>query len=326
MPYPSSSLATLRPDLDTLYEFELEANQNLFIGNRVCPTIDVANRGGTFGKIPIEELLKQHGNIVRHPATGYWRDNFSFTEMSYATKEYGKEEIIDENEANAYRNFIDAERFATRRAAHTVLNAQEQRIAATIMDFATYTGSASLNTSLGNGAWNTAGGTPITDIENAANELYNNTGLWPNALIINRKVFRALRLNPQVISAIVSAGAGSQSRARDVTTEQLAAVFDIDNVFVAGGSKNTAGPSAAASISQIWGNHAMVCRVAESNDMAEPCIARAFHWTGDGSMTDGRVETYRDETIRADIVRVRHQVVEMRLYTELGNMIPNVLG
>ena len=38
----------------------------------------------------------------------------------------------------------------------------------------------------------------------------------------------------------------------------------------------------------------------------------------------GTVETYRDETIRGDVVRVRHDTDERIIYTELGHLLTSI--
>ena len=68
----------------------------------------------------------------------------------------------------------------------------------------------------------------------------------------------------------------------------------------------------------------MVCRGAETNDIKEPCLGRIFHWAEDGSEIGGMVETYREESSRADIVRVRHDVQEQVLYTQMGHLLTSV--
>jgi hypothetical protein len=68
----------------------------------------------------------------------------------------------------------------------------------------------------------------------------------------------------------------------------------------------------------------MICRVATTADPREPCIARTFHWADDGSQIGGTAETYRDETKRSDIVRVRHDVDEIVMYTEMGHLIGGI--
>lgn len=327
MPNPSTSLATLSPQLQTFYEAAYSELSSQFIGPQVLPALNVPKQAGTFGKIPLEELLKKGTSIGRSPGSGYKRDNFQFTSDSYATVEYGVEEIIDDREAEMYADFLPAQELAAQRAAFKVLAAAEARVAAIVADFTTYNGTAAINQAVTNGQWSTlTTSTPISDVNLAVGKFYANTGMWPNAIIMNRKTFRILRQTTQVLSAIKSDGAGDRATLGDVTTGQLSAVFDIPNVIVAGGSQNTANVGAAASISNIWPDHVMVCRIATSSDMREPCIGRSFHWAADGSSMMGAIETYRDDRIRASIVRVRQDVMEKRLYTEMGVMIPSAVA
>lgn len=324
MPSPSSSLATLRPDLsESFMEFDLAMDAAGMISNRVFPVVSVAQQSGNFGTIPIEQLLQQR-DTKRAPGSGYSRGNFTFDDATYACVEHGAEEPVDDREAAMYAEYFDAEMIAAQRAYSAVLRNAEQRVADAVFNATTWTG-ASLTTAVTNEWDDTVNATPLTDVEAAVQKVYDNSGLWANALIINRKVFRNLRNCDQVIDRINSAGAGSPSKASDVTVEMLAQAFDLDNIIVAGTSKNTAKEGQSASVSQIWsGEYAMVCKVATSGDFREPCIGRTFHWSGDGSSIGGTVENYRDESVRADIIRVRHDVDEIVLYAEAGHLLSNI--
>jgi hypothetical protein len=322
MPVPSSALSTLRPDLAASFEaFDLEAEKANYIGSRVFPVVDVYSQAGTFGQIPLAQLLQQR-DTRRSPGSGYARGNFTFTPSSYACEEHGAEEPIDDREENMYAEFFDAEVVSTRRAYNAVLRNAEARIAAATFNTSTWTGAA-LTTDVSGTPWATvASAVPITNVEAAVNRVYDNSGLWPNALVINRRVFRNLRLTPQITDRIASTGAGSSTLAGNITVEQLAQAFDLDYILVAGGSQNSSIEGASAAAAQIWSStFAMVCRVATTNDFREPCIGRTFHWAGDGSNIDGTVETYRDETVRSDIVRVRHDVDEIVLYPQAGHLL-----
>jgi hypothetical protein len=68
----------------------------------------------------------------------------------------------------------------------------------------------------------------------------------------------------------------------------------------------------------------MVAHIDFSQDVRRPTIARTFHWTGDGSEIDGRVETYRDEPVRSEIVRVRHQTAEKVMHVQAGHLLSNI--
>ncbi len=323
MPSPSSSLATLRPDLATFLEFDLESEKEGYIATEVFPMIDVASMSGTFGKIPIEQLLQQR-ETRRASGAGYARGSFKFETATYACEEHGAEEPIDDREAEAYAEYFDAEQISTLRAFSAVLRNAEQRVADAVFNATTWNGAA-LTTGITHEWDDAVNAVPATDVEAAVAKIYDNSGLWANALVINRKVFRNLRNCQSVIDRINSAGAGSPSKASDVTVDMLKAVFDLDHIIVAGTSKNTAKEGQAATPTQIWsGEYAMVCKIATSVDMREPCIGRCFHWSADGSSVGGTVESYRDEPVRANIVRVRHDVDEVVLYPQAGHLLSNI--
>lgn len=321
MASPSSSLATLRPDLASSFEaFDLEAEKAGYIGHKVFPVIDVASQMGNFGKIPLAQLLQQR-DTKRSPGSGYARGNFTFEPATYSCEEHGAEEPVDDREAKMYAEYFDAEAIAARRAYNAILRNAEMRIAAAVFNTTTWTG-ASLYTDVTT-VWATvASAVPLTDVEAAVQKVYDNSGLWANALICSKKTFRNLRNTAQVIDRIASSGAGDRNLAGDVTEQMLAQAFDLQYLIVGGGSKNTATEGQTAAIGQIWGDgYAMVCKVATSNDFREPCIGRTFHWSGDGSNVDGTMETYREEASRSDVVRVRHDVDEIVLYAQAGHLL-----
>lgn len=323
MPSPTSSLATLRPDLATFLEFDLESERAGYIASRVLPVIDVVSQAGNFGKIPLEQLLQQR-STRRAPGAGYGRGTFTFEKATYATEEHGVEEVVDDREARMYAEYFDAEQVSTMRAFSAVLRNAEQRVADAVFNATTWTGAA-LTTAITH-EWDDATNcVPITDVEAAVRKVYDGSGLWANALIINKKVFRNLRNSAQIIDRIESAGAGNPSKPSDITEQMLAAVFDLDFVIVAGTSKNNAKEGQSASPVQIWSDeYAMVCKVATTNDMREPCIGRTFHWSDDGSTVGGTVESYREEAVRGEVIRVRHDVDEVILYPQAGHLLSSI--
>ncbi len=323
MPSPTSSLATQRPDLATFLEFDLESEKAGYIATQVFPVIDVMSQAGNFGKIPIEQLLQQR-DTKRAPGSGYARGNWTFEPATYATEEHGAEEPVDDRESKMYADYFQAEQISTMRAFSAVLRNAEQRVADAVFNTTTWNG-ASLTTAITH-EWDDATNcVPLTDVEAAVQKIYDNSGLWANALVINRKVFRNLRNSAQVIDRIESNGAGNAAKASDITAQMLAAAFDLDYIIVAGTSKNGAKEGQAASPSQIWsGEYAMICRVSTSADMRDPCIGRTFHWAQDGSSIGGTVESYRDERVRGDVIRVRHDVDELVLYPQAGHLLSNI--
>lgn len=328
MPYPDKSLSTLRPDLaGGFMEFDAAMDRLGFIAMKVLPVLEVALAGDSFGKITVESLLRDV-DTKRSASGDYSRDDWDFTDDSFATVEHGHEGPIDDNEARRYANYFDLEQVTADRVMDVVLRAQEKRVADLIFNTSTWTGST-LTTAITT-AWTKANYTtavPVDDIEAAVRKVWTLTGQWPNTLIVGKHTFRNLRLCDQVIDRIASAGAGNPTKAADITPAMLAQVFDLDQVLVAGGARNSAIEGQTASITALWSNDdVMVAKVAKTNDLREPCIGRTFHWSADGSQIGGAVETYRDERVRGDVVRVRHQTHEKVLYKELAHLLTNANG
>lgn len=325
MPTPSSSLATLRPELaGSVEEFNLEASRRMFIGNQVLPIQNVTKASGTFGRIPIEQLL-QSPSITRNPGGTYASGSYTFTTDSFTTIEYGFEDPVDDKEAVLYRDYFDAEMVSAARAYDMVLRAYERRVAAAVFNATTWTGS-DLATSVSTEWSTTASSTPISDVEAAVRKVRTNSGLVANTLIVGFTAFRNLRLNTSIVERIASVGAGSPTKASDITPAMLAAVFDLDQVLVGYGQYNSAALGQTAVLADIWDDeYAMVCHInASSPDIRIPTLGRTFHWAEDGSMPNGTFETYRKEEIRSDVVRVRHQTAEKIIYVEAGHLLANI--
>ena len=321
MPSPSTSLATLRPDLgESLMEFDYAMNRRGYIGHRVLPIINVMQAAGTFGKIPLEQLLKEAAT-ERSSKSGYNRGQWDFTTDTFSTQEHGFEEPVDDRDAAIYADYFDAELISAEMALDVVLRNAEKRVADAVFNATTF---SSYTTAITHEWDDLSNAVPITDVEAAAQAVFDQCGMWPNAVIMSRKVFRNCRRTDQVTSAIESAGAGSPSDAGSITEQMLAQAFDIDHVIVGGSARNSATEGQTASIAEIWsGEYVMVARVAETDSIKEPCIGRTFHFAGDGSDPLGLVETYRDEASRADIVRVRHEVQEKMLTVQCGHLLSN---
>jgi len=328
MPFASRSLATLRPDLaGGFLEFDLAMEREGFIGLNVLPVFETPTASGNFGRIKLEQLL-QRRKTERTAVGGYNRGTWDFDPDSYRTAEHGLEEPVDDNEERMYANYFDLEMVSAGRAYDGVLREQEIRTAGLVFDPTTWTGgdlTAPVTLS-----WikaNNETATPIDDVNAARLKVWQNCGLWPNALILNRLIFNQLRTLDQIKQNIMARGAGSPVKARDITREMLAAVFDVDEVLVAGSALNSANEGQDRSLAPIWSSvYCGVARICRTNDIREPGLGRTFHWGEDGSTIGGTFETYRDETVRGDVVRVRNQTDEHILYKECQFLLTNCDG
>lgn len=320
MPAPSSTPATLRPDLaGAMEEFPIAQAMAGMIGYMVAPVLDVSVQADNFGKIPVEAYL-QLLNTKRASGSGYNRDDFEFDLDSYATIEHGAEGVVDDRDAKRYRSYFDAELKQVERKRFQVMLAAEKRVADLVFNASTFTGAL---TAAAGTAWDDyANADPIADVEAAAQAFYNNTGLWPNTGICGRLNYRNLRNCQSIIDRISSVGAGDRSLATDINAAKLAEVFDLPRILIGGMASNTANKGLAASIGSIWNpDYFMLAYISDDSSIETPSLARTFHWSEDGSAIGGTIETYREDDKRSTIVRVRHEVHEKLMYTQLGYLI-----
>lgn len=303
MPRPTSDTAIPRPDLGTLvYEYMDQAPTMGYIGLDVMPLLPVARQSATFPVMPKEAMLKLP-DTSRAPRGRYQRSDYEFENGFYATQENGWEEAIDDVERALYSSMFDAESVAARRATKIILGSQEKRISAMVFNATNFTANA-VSTE-----WNTAATcTPIDDVNTGKLSVRSACGMLPNALIISYTTFVNLRRSAQIVDLIKYTFPGADINR--MTTQQLAAVFDIPRVLVGGAVYDAAKKGQAATITDLWSyEYAMLTVVDGGPDISAPCIGRTFLWTGDSGSNEV-VESYREEDRRSDIIRVRHNTQE----------------
>jgi hypothetical protein len=317
---PSSAIQ--RPDLGlALEEFDLEASRAGFIGAKVAPVIDVALATANFSRVKIEQLLEPSPNTARAPGAGYSRGQSTFTQDNYVTTENGWEEPVDDEEQAIYAYTIDAELISAKRARDIIARNYEVRVKTLVINTTTWTGS-SLTTGVST-PWTThATATPIDDVLGASKKVYLNFGIVPNSVILTWQDFRDVRECAQIVDRIKYSG---RDDPKNITTQMLAEVWDVSQVLVGNAVYNSANSGQSASLAAIWPKGSvMVAKVATSDDLREPALARTFNFTGTGGTPEGVVEEYREEKRRSSIIRVRHRTGEKVINKECGHLLTGV--
>lgn len=243
---------------------------------------------------------------------------------------------VDSAKRAIFANYFDAEVVATMLVQDAVLRNQERRIADAVFNITTFgtaqtfttgepdsvSGANTLiagkykNSASTNVKWSTfATATPIYDVQLAQELVYANSGLWPDTVVLSKKLAKRLKQCAQIIDRI------KYTKDPDtMSTADLANAFDVRQVLIAGGSKNTADALQSATAAQIWDTTmCSVCKVAENVASPwDPGIGRTFYWNGDGGET---VETYYSNEKRADVVRMRHYTDEKMMYSQAAALI-----
>lgn len=319
MPRPTSGTTIQRPDLGQIaYEYMLEASQQNFVGLRALPLFSVSEQSADYPVIPLESMLKLPE--TRRAARGaYNRGDFEFETDTYSCEEHGWEEPVDDTEARLYQRFFDAEEVAVMRCMDAILRNQEKRIADMLLNDSTFSDTDVTD------EWDDASNaTPREDVMDAASSIHSNTGLWPNVLIISKKIFNNVMGCDEIqnyikyTNPVLIQGAEAQRRL-------LAQYLDLEEVLVGDAIYDSADKGQSFSSSYIWGDeHGLLARISSGGqNLREPCLGRTFLWTTD-SPSNVVVEEYREEQTRSNIYRARHYVDEAFVFTNAGYILGNL--
>ena len=316
MPQPTSDTAVSRPELSVVVNEYRDTAVTGTIGARVMPFLPMIEQSAEYPVIPREIMLKIHDTRRAMRGT-YPSSDWEFEMGFYATRENGWEEKIDDRERKLYASLFDAEVVATRRATKIIDLSMERRIAARVFNETNFTPHAVAN------EWDKpAAATPIDDVNDAKLSLRTQCGMPGNTLIIGYTTFEKVKNCDQIVDRLVYTFPGIDLNR--ITSQQLAAIFNIPQVLIGGAIYDSADKGQDASIADLWDNeYAMVTICSDAPDVSEPCIGRSFVWTeespGNGEPV---VESYREEGSRSDVVRVRHDSDErlLKSYDEDGNV------
>ena len=314
MPRPKQ--AAERRDLQAVI-YEAADPANSFIGLRVMPIFKVDDATGQYPVIPAEVMFSIP-DTRRAPRSPYPRSDWEWEWDTYATVENGWEEPVDDKEVKLYRRYFNAEKMAGIRAVKIILRDQEKRIAGAVFNESNFAPHAVTD------EWDDhENAAPIDDVKAGRKEMHDTIGVEPNTLIISYSTFLDLGLCGQIVDRIKHTNPAVQRG--DIQAPLLAQAFGVDQILVGGSLYNGAKKGQDAELSAIWSNeHAMLCRTSDSEMLGDlPCLGRTFLWTTD-SPTNTVVESYRDETVRGDVIRVRHETDEEFISPECGYLLSNI--
>lgn len=293
-----------RPDLGVQVMEYVEGVTMPFIGLEVMPIFKTAKQAASYPVIPKEALLKIP-DTSRAPRGNYNRGDWTYERGKFGTSEQGWEEPVDDTERALFDQEAPgmADFVATQRGMNHVMRAQEKRIADKVFDSSTFTANSITE------EWDDASNAvPIDDVNDGIVSFRSACGMLPDALIIAYSTFLDLKNCDQVVDRLKYTFAGIDINR--MSSEQLAAVFNVPRVLIGGAVYDSAGKGLDTVVADLWSNeYAALVKISAGPDLTQPGIGRTFLWTED-SPQNPIVEQYREDQTRSDIFRVRHNTDE----------------
>lgn len=304
--------STAQPVNDIMLQFEeypIVAAMQGYVGLRLFPSLDVTEPSGRHDVIPVEQVKKAaltSADLARRDTGAYQTTDYKIEHVTFTTQEYGLNIGLDDRETTVLDNG-NISLTAANIARIQLLDAMEKTIIDMAYNSSTYTG-ATLTAAV-SASWKTAPttATPLEDIVNAIEQVKTNTGVRPNTICMTWRDLMYFRGCTDVIDKIKYTSPAM--RPEGVTAEDIANHFGVTKVIIADAFRNSGKIEAAATLSRfvpsgkIW-----VGITANEGDPGDVhCVGRTYHYTGDGSVITGLVESYRDESLRRDVTRIRHE-------------------
>lgn len=269
---------------------------NVYIGYKnaelvadvVAPKVPVAKESGLYFKNDKSNLVVP-GSTKRALTGSANRVTGKLSTETYTLEEHTLEEWIDDRILKTYDQPFDPRRNATNRVAGQLAIEKENELIAAL---AAATASGNLVDSGGN--WATA----ATDLRSAMNTgkdyIHKRTGVRPNTLILDRLSYNALLSNTDFKASIAYTSDKTEANLRNL----IAGYFDVQNVLIAGGIKQSAAESGTGSF--LWSTKgvAYLAYINPAPAIEEPSALYQFYKE---DMIG--VDVRREEGAKSDVVR-----------------------
>ena len=259
------------------------------IADTVAPKVPVTKESGLYFKADKSNLLVP-GSTARALTGSANRVTGTLTTDTYTVEEHTLEEWIDDRILKTYDNPFNPRSNATKRIAGQLAIEKENELIS-IMAAAT-AGSNSVDAA---GNWATAGTDLRAVIKTANNTIHKATGMRANTLVLDRLSYDALVGTNTAFQAAV---AYTSDKTEEKLRSMIAGFFDVKNVVIAGGIKQSAATSGTGSF--LWSTKgiAYLAYVAESPAIEEP--TGLYQFVKPDMI---KVDVRREEGHKSDVVR-----------------------
>lgn len=314
----TNSAAIFRGDIAGVLE-QAKDFESTLIGTAVMPVLNVPVKAGQYPSFVLKEgqLLKSDVKN-RAPYSTYARGTRAFNQDTYTALEYGYEEAVDDTVTLDVARFFDAETVAAKLAKRKLLLAHELRAAAKIFDSGTFTAT---NSGTAYTTANIATFDVGADVQEALDRMLAKGESTSSAkVVIPYPVWTRLRASTKFQNRLRGTGLSSDT-ILNASTQAAAEVFGVSEVLIGRASYDSAPEGVAFAAANVWANTFIwVGNVTEaSSGFFGGGAAFTLNWSEYGPVIG--VSTYRDESIKSNIVRASHYTAEKVVNANAGQLI-----
>lgn len=297
---------------------------DMFMAMMAWPNLPVSNQSDLYYVFDRGDFYRDDAE-ERADGTESSGGGFDLSQDPYFARVYSfHKDVTDRQRANQDPG-VQLDQSATQFVTHKLLIRRERIMQANLFGTGwgtTVTGNASPT---GNQFrfWSDPNSTAISDVRTGIRTVHQATGYRPNKMLIGREAYDTLLDNDDVLSRIT--GGATPNMPAMVMRQLLAALFELDAIYVMDAVYNTAVQGATDSNSFIGGDNALLYYAPDAVGLEEPTAGVQFSWTGMlGNTANGmRIRRFREERLSADRIEGDMSFDFKRVASELGYFFSN---
>jgi len=298
---------TIRADINQALIEAPQADVGL-IGANLLPLQNVDAKSGTYLKVQLAggELLSNNA-LARESGSSYSRGIRSFASANYATNEVGLEELVPDDSAKDLNRFFAYEAETAKFLLRQLKLSHEKRVADLLWNATTPFTIADQTRAVAYTQALVATVDVARDVA-AAKLALAQYGYESNCVAMSANVFELIRRSTLLQNQFF--GVVSNTGARLLSEQEIAAALGVQNLLVGRAAYNTAGKNKTYSGSFIVPDTKIIVGQVSGGEFTAGGIGRTLVWSGDSA--GGFVsESYRDESRRSQVLRVRMNTDEV---------------
>jgi hypothetical protein len=286
-----------------------------FIATRVFPAVPVEKQGFTY-YIMTKKYWFLDEIKARSVGGKFARSGYGLSTTTGLAQLWGLEHpIADEAKANN-QTPMSLEQSGTRWLAQQSLIRKEVAWAADFMVGATWANHDNNSAT----DWDDfTSGDPVTDVLTARRTVSNSTGYAPNVLVVGAIVDQALMVHPDIIDRVKY----TQRATTETVSAAIADCLKVGSYVVGEASYNSANEGQAMTATAIIDDDALLCYVTPTPGIMEASAGYTFTWDGGGGL--GQIGTYRDQSVKSDILQHSEAWDQKAVATDLGYFFTDIV-
>lgn len=307
--------ARSRPELSEFFEEARDAEKH-YVSQKIFPQRSVETVTGRFPVIKVGSgNLLNKDSLKRSPGAEYAKTDRTFEWDTYSCQDEGLEEPIDDSFAASMEEYFDAEVLSGKLVSRQVALAHELEGASLAFNpsLFTATDAAVEYTEANIDTFDFA-----QDVMKAQNR-FSDSVQEANILVLSDTLWTLVRRSKKLVSYLFPATGAGETRL--VTRKMVAEAFELSDVIIAKSVVNVALKGKTPVIARVWSDAYIGLYNAQGGDFSAGGVGRTLTWKADCPGGLFTTETYRDESKRSNVVRVRKHSTQKVLDKSAGQLI-----